>query len=85
MSNYQLMILDALQMGAKLQCTEGENYKCWLVYPDGKKKNVRRDSAEKVCNENEQYLIFGEVDGIKWRNSAESKLANHKSPFGIWS
>ena len=73
MSDYQNMILEALQIGARLKSTEGENYKCWLVYPNGEIKKVRRDSAEKVCNENEQYLVFGEWQGIRWRNLSQNK------------
>ena len=64
MTNYQDQILKDLKNGAKLQCTEGINYTTWLIYPDGKKRNIRRDSAEKVCNENERLLIFGRHDGI---------------------
>jgi hypothetical protein len=67
MSDYQLMILEALQIGARLQSTEGKNYKCWLVYPNGERKNVRRDSAEKVCEFNSDYLVFGEREGIRWK------------------
>jgi hypothetical protein len=68
MSDYQLMILEGLQIGARLQSTEGVNYKCWLVYQNGERRNVRRDSAERVCQDNERYLVFGEHEGIRWRN-----------------
>ena len=85
MTDYQLMILEALQIGAKLQSTEGENYRCWLIYPNGERKNVRRDSAEKVCNENGRYLVFGEQEGIRWREPKRIKQANHRSPFGMFS
>lgn len=67
MTKYQLMIFEALKIGARLQSTEGENYRCWLIYPNGTRKNIRRDSAEKVCDENEQHLIFGEHEGIRWQ------------------
>ena len=67
LTDYQNMILEALQIGARLKCTGGVNHKCWLVYLNGEIKNIRRDSAEKVCNENERYLVFGELDGIRWR------------------
>ena len=68
MSTYQTKILNALKYGAKLQCTEGAKYKTWLVYPDGTREIVRRNSAEKFCVDYERSLIFGEVDGIRWRN-----------------
>lgn len=67
MTKYQDQILKDLKKGAKLQCTEGSNYKTWLVYLDGTKRNVRRDSAEKICNKNARYLVFGEHEGIRWR------------------
>ena len=67
MSKYQTKIVEALKNGAKLQCTEGANYKTWLVYSDGKKENVRRDSANKVCSDFESKLVFGEWSGIRWR------------------
>lgn len=68
MSKYQTKIVDALKNGAKLQCTEGLNYKAWLVYANGKKEIVRRDSANKVCIDFESKLIFGEWSGIRWRS-----------------
>jgi hypothetical protein len=68
MSKYQTKIVEALKNGAKLQCTEGANYKSWLVYPDGKKVNVRRDSVNKVCSDFESKLVFGEWSGIRWRS-----------------
>lgn len=68
MSKYQTKIVEALKNGAKLQCTEGENYKTWLVYPNGEKENVRRDSANKVCLDYESKLVFGEWSGIRWRS-----------------
>ena len=61
-------LIEALKNGAKLQCTEGLNYKTWLVYADGKKENVRRDSANKVCSDFESKLVFGEWSGIRWRS-----------------
>lgn len=67
MSKYQAKIVDALKTGAKLQCTEGVNYRTWLIYPDGKKEIVRRDSANKVCSAFENNLVFGELNGIRWR------------------
>lgn len=67
MSNYQKQIVEALKSGAKLQCTEGANYRAWLVFKDGTKKNVRRDSANKVCSDYEGKLVFGEHSGIRWR------------------
>jgi hypothetical protein len=67
MSKYQTKIVEALKNGAKLQCTEGLNYKTWLVYPNGDKETIRRDSANKVCSKFEHKLIFGEWSGIAWR------------------
>ena len=65
-SKYQNKIIEALKNGAKLQSSEGANYKCWLVYSDGSKETVRCDSANKVCIKYESKLKFGEFDGIKW-------------------
>jgi hypothetical protein len=72
MTKYQDQILKDLKNGAKLQCTEGSDYKAWLVYPDGTERKVRRDSAEKVCNENESLLIFGRPDGIAHRKAVQT-------------
>jgi hypothetical protein len=66
MSEYQRKIVEALKNGAKLQCTEGVGYKTWLVYPNGKTENIRRDSAIKVCADFFDNLCFGESDGIRW-------------------
>lgn len=66
MNSYQNKIVEALKNGAKLR-TEGDNYKTWLIYPNGEKKVVRRDSANKVCIDFENKLIFGEMGGIRWR------------------
>ena len=68
MSKYQTKIVEALKKGAKLQCTEGKNYKTWLIYADGKKQKVRRDSANKVCIDFESKLVFGEWSGIRWKS-----------------
>jgi len=64
LTKYQTKIVEALKNGAKLQCTEGPNYKTWLIYPDGRKENIRKDSAN---NDFESKLIFGEWSGIRWR------------------
>ena len=72
MTKYQDQILKDLKNGAKLQCTEGSDYKAWLVYPDGTERKVRRNSAEKVCNENEGILIFGRPDGIAHRKAVQT-------------
>lgn len=69
MSKYQTKIVEALKNGAKLQCTEGTNYKTWLIYPNGNKENIRRDSANKVCSNFESKLVFGELSGIRWRTN----------------
>lgn len=69
MSRYQDMIVTALQDGARLCSTEGRNYKCWLVYPDGKHQNIRRKSAEIVCEKHSKSLVFGENRGIRWRTN----------------
>lgn len=71
--NYQETIVNDLKNGARLQCTEGGNYKCWIVYPDGKTRNVRRDSAERVCRDYDRYLIFGEWAGIRWYTTKDGK------------
>jgi hypothetical protein len=67
MSKYQTKIVEALKSGAKLQHTEGKNYKVWLVFPDGSTEKVRRDSAERICSEYMGKLVFGERSGIRWR------------------
>ncbi len=67
MTDYQKKIEEALKIGAILKSTEGSNYKCWLIYPTGERKNIRRDSAEKVCEIDEDYLVFSGSDGIRWR------------------
>ena len=69
MTKYQEQILKDLKDGAKLQCTEGSNYKTWMNYKDGRIRKVRRDSVERVCNENENLLIFGRPDGIAHRKA----------------
>jgi hypothetical protein len=66
-SLYQTKIVDALKNGAKLQCSEGVNYRTWLVYPNGEVETVRRDSANKVCLDFQDKLIFGEWSGVRWR------------------
>ena len=66
MSKYQLKIIEALKGGAKLQCTEGSSYKTWLIYPNGVKEVIRRDSANKVCESYFGSLVFGESTGIRW-------------------
>lgn len=66
MSKYQTKIVEALKNGAKLQCTEGVNYRTWLVYPNGETESIRRDSAIKICADFFDNLCFGEPDGIRW-------------------
>jgi hypothetical protein len=68
MSKYQNEIITALKNGARLQSTEGSNYRAWLIFSDGTTKRVRRDSAEKVCMDYSHKLIFGEWGGIRYRN-----------------
>ena len=62
---YQEKIFEALKNGSKLQCTEGSNYKTWLIHPNGKTETVRRDSANKVCETYANKLVFGEHGGIR--------------------
>jgi len=66
---YQKKIKQALIDGALLQCTEGKNYKTWLIYPNGSIENIRRDSANKVCELYFGSLVFGESTGIWWRKN----------------
>lgn len=73
MTAYQEKIKQALISGALLQCTEGKNYKTWLIYPNGKKEIVRRDSAEKVCESCFGSLVFGEISGIRWHKNLTFK------------
>lgn len=67
LSKYQQEILTAVKNGAYLQCTEGKNYKTWLVFKDGTTKTVRRDSANFIANTFQNNLIFGDRKGIYWR------------------
>lgn len=67
LTKYQLKIVEELKLGARLQSSEGKNYKTWLVYPNGDKSIIRRDSSEKICELYERNLIFGEHLGIRWR------------------
>lgn len=67
MSKYQKHIIELLKSGAQLHCTEGVNYKCWVILSDGTEVNVRRDSAEKICREYQDKLVFGDIKcGIYW-------------------
>lgn len=70
MTKYQNQILKDMKDGAKLRCTEGTNYKTWLLYPDGEKRTIKRDAAEKVCTENAELLLFGRHDGIAHRKAS---------------
>lgn len=68
MSTYQKHIIELLKSGAQLHCTEGVNFKCWLVLSDGTQKMVRRDSADKICLQYQDKLVFGDIkNGIYWR------------------
>lgn len=67
MSKYQDKIVEALKSGSILQCTEGVNYKTWLVHPDGTSEYIRRNSANKICEKYDNMLIFGDLCGIRWR------------------
>lgn len=73
LSSYQQKIWKSLLNGALIQCSEGINYKTWLIYPDGKREKVRRDSVESLCAKMDCYLKFGEYQGIyfnpKWRKA----------------
>lgn len=83
LSKYQERILVDMENGAKLQSSEGYDYKAWLVYPNGETRNIRRQSAELFTVTFANDLVFGEEDGIRWRASSP-KLANQRSPFGMW-
>jgi hypothetical protein len=76
MSKYQQQIIEAIKNGAKLQCTEGTNWRAWLKYPHGEIKYVRRDSANKVCQQYSDILIFGKYEGISY------KLKNKNETYG---
>lgn len=39
------IIKDMIKFKGKLQTSEGKDYKVWLVYGDGSKRSVRRDTA----------------------------------------
>lgn len=78
-------IVELLKDGALLNCTEGTDYKTWLEFPNGNKQSIRRDTAEKICNVYMDKLNFGN-DGITWKSKRqEPKLANQRSPFGMFS
>jgi len=80
----QQTILLEMEMGAKLQSTEGTNYKTWLEFPDGSIRPIPTKTAEKFCDTFEEDLVFGESEGIRLRASSP-KLANQRSPFGLFS
>lgn len=60
----QETIYNHLANGAKLQCTEGANYKTWIEYPHGKQINIRRDVAERFCEKFNHCLEYNN-NGIK--------------------
>jgi hypothetical protein len=74
MTKYQTKIFEDIKDGALLKSTEGKNYKCWLLYPDGSKKNIRKDSAEKVCDLNEDVLIFGCDAGVLYYKNIKRSI-----------
>jgi len=57
-SKSQQKIMDLFKSGSVMQCNEGMFYKVWMLNPDGTKIPIRRDYAEKFCNENK--VIYGE-------------------------
>lgn len=70
MSNYQKHIIESLKSGAQLHCTEGVGYKTWLIHPNGSTESIRRDSAERICLDYQDKLVFGDVRcGIYWRGA----------------
>jgi hypothetical protein len=73
MTKYQDQVFTDLKEGARLHCTEGYRYKTWLSYPDGKKRTIRRDSAETVCQKKAEFLLFGRFDGIAHVNQSLGK------------
>ncbi len=45
-----------------MHCTEGRNYRVWLM-SNGKRTNIRRDTARKICEEFESELHFEGFNG----------------------
>ena len=73
MSKYQNEIIEAIKNGAKLQCSESNNRRAWLKYTNGDIKYIRRDSANKVCEQYSDILIFGEYEGIRYKLTQKDK------------
>ena len=68
MSKYQNRIVESLKLGAQLHCTEGVDYKTWLINPNGSTEPIRRDSAERICLDYQDKLVFSDLRyGIYWR------------------
>lgn len=69
LSKAQKIIIDEMINGAFLDCSEGKNYKAWLIYPDGRKKIINRISAERITSEfSYKYLILKENGWtINWK------------------
>lgn len=73
MTKYQEEIFKDIKSGAKLQCSEGSDWKAWLNYTDGTSKKVNRRSAEIVCDVNSNVLSFGNNDGISYKPNRMNK------------
>jgi hypothetical protein len=69
MKKLERKIFNALQNGARLQSSEGKNYKTWLIFENGETETIRRDLAESFCEKYEQDLVFGDWNGIYWRKN----------------
>lgn len=66
MTKAQEIIMSHLKDGAKLDCTEGKNYKAWISMADGTKIPIRTRSAEVFCEKFTDKLIFTN-EGIFWK------------------
>ena len=59
LSLYQRSIVDLIIDGCKVDCTEGKNYKVWVVLKTGIKKYIRKDSASIIfSSKSHQYFSF---------------------------
>lgn len=53
----KIEIIKAMREGATMHCTEGVSYRVWIMI-EGVKTFIRKATAEQVCREMEDKLIF---------------------------
>jgi len=67
LTDYQKKVFSLIKNGSKLQSTEGEEYKCFLIHKNGDKENIKTKTAESICEVMSGSLVFGEKEGIRYR------------------